>query len=515
MNRNNCPDKNQILDLIDSEINESNAELFDHIKVCYSCRSIYKEKTDSKVKSKISNQYFGKYKVISSIGKGGMGEVFKCYDAVLERHVAIKVIKEELSQNSKFLKKFNTEAKLLAQLNHTNVIQIFDNDTQGGKAYLVMEYVDGSPLSTLSFDKDEDFSQRIHIFKQILNGIKAAHKIDIVHRDIKPANIMVNNNNEAKVLDFGISRSINSDQTQTYEGSVIGTVAYMSPEIAKGEQASIQSDIYALGIVLYKLLTDKVPFNSDTPLQTIELIKSNNVVIPKNLKSDIPKYLRNIILRMCERSINKRYSSINEVLLDFMEEPKNDKKTKISNIKSIKTTILDHGVDKNNIQHVINQAAMYQEEMNQNLSETEIVDIADEMKISKEAVLKAINKNKPNSHKGEALKVDLVYAIIFTIITCGIYNLYWNYKQMKTCNFLLGRNEFSWAVWFFGSLLSCGLYHIYYQYQMGSAIMEIQEDKSKTVFEHLNIIGLFATICGGSIVVDIIHQLEINKILED
>jgi serine/threonine protein kinase len=517
MNKNNCPSQAQIINLINSKKNDSNADLFDHIKSCSSCRQIYKEKTDLIKEKIISNQTFGKYKVIASIGKGGMGEVFKCYDPSLDRHVAIKVIKEEFSSNPKFMKKFITEAKLLAQLNHSNVIQIYDNDIQDNKAYLVMEYVDGDSLSNISFNNDVDFSQRIHLFKQILNGIKAAHKLDIVHRDIKPSNIMITNNNESKVLDFGISRSINNDQTQTYEGALIGTVAYMSPEIAKGEQASIQSDIYALGIVLYKLLTNSVPFESDTPLQTIELIKSSNVTIPPNLESNIPAYLKNIILKMCERDMNKRYITINEVLIDFLNENTINRNAQISNIKSIQSTITDHGIDENNIQDVINQAAQIQEEINQNLSETAIIDIADEMQISKEAVLKAIHKNKSFTNQGnnELLKIDLIYAIIFTILTCGLYNLYWNYKQMETCNILLGRKDFSWAIWFFGTLLSCGLYHIYYQFQMGAAIMEIQEKRKKNVFEYLSFISLIVTLFGGSVVIDIIHQLEINKILED
>lgn len=213
------------------------------------------------------NKIFGgRYEVLEQIGAGGMAIVYKAKDALLNRVVTIKVLREQFIADDDFIRRFRREAQSAASLSHPNIVSIYDVGKDGDTEYIVMEFVEGrnlkeiirefAPLST---------DQAINLARQITSAIQNAHEHHIIHRDIKPHNILVTSDGIAKVTDFGIARAVSS-ATVTHTGDIIGSVHYLSPEQAKGLQSNEQSDIYSLGIVLYELLTGRVPYDGETPI---------------------------------------------------------------------------------------------------------------------------------------------------------------------------------------------------------------------------------------------------------
>src|SRR5215212_10051722 len=206
----------------------------------------------------------GSYKITEKIGEGGMGAVFKGVDMMLEREVAIKMLRPELASQPQVVERFRAEAVTLAKLNHPNVATLHSFFRQGEDFFMVMEFVRGQALDTVIHRTGAmDCDRAVSLFCQALEGIGRAHKLGIIHRDIKPANIMLTEEGSVKVMDFGIARVLGTSR-MTKQGNIVGTIEYMSPEQVRGLESDARSDVYSLGIVLYEMLTGRVPFNCDS-----------------------------------------------------------------------------------------------------------------------------------------------------------------------------------------------------------------------------------------------------------
>ncbi|MCO5385478.1 Stk1 family PASTA domain-containing Ser/Thr kinase [Desulfosporosinus sp.] len=265
----------------------------------------------------MSKIFGGRYEVLDRIGAGGMAIVYKAKDLLLNRVVTIKVLREQFVTDEDFIRRFRREAQSAASLSHPNIVSIYDVGKDGDTEYIVMEYVEGrnlkeiireyAPLST---------EQSINLARQITGAIRNAHENHIIHRDIKPHNILVTADGHAKVTDFGIARAVSS-ATVTHTGDIVGSVHYLSPEQAKGIQSNEQSDIYSLGIVLYELLTGKVPYDGETPIAIALKHLQQEPVPPSKLNPRIAKELEGVIMRAIAKSPEQRYVSAKELLEDL------------------------------------------------------------------------------------------------------------------------------------------------------------------------------------------------------
>lgn len=251
-----------------------------------------------------------RYEIIRSIGEGGMANVYLAYDVILDRKVAVKVLRGDLAEDEKFVRRFQREAIAASSLNHPNIVEVYDVGEDDGKYYIVMEYVDGKTLKSLIKKRGAlTLPEVVDIMLQLTSAIAHAHESYIIHRDIKPQNVIILEDGRVKVMDFGIAAQLNSnDLTQT--NSVMGTVYYLPPEQANGSAATIKSDIYSLGILMYELVTGRVPFKGDSPVEVA--IKQMKEKIPSIVEQDpdMPQSIENIILRACAKNPKNRYDSV-------------------------------------------------------------------------------------------------------------------------------------------------------------------------------------------------------------
>ena len=254
----------------------------------------------------------GNYKIIEKIGEGGMGAVFKGVDLMLEREVAIKMLRPELSRQPAVVERFRTEAVTLAKLNHPNVATLHSFFRQGEDFFMVMEFVRGQTLDEVIRAQGAMHCNRaIELFCMALEGIDHAHKMGIVHRDIKPANMMLTDTGSIKVMDFGIARVLGTDR-MTKAGHLIGTVEYMSPEQVRGEETDARSDIYSLGILLYEMLTGRVPFTSTSEYELMRCQIEDAPAPPRTHAPHIPLSVEQAIMRSLAKKREARYQSAGE-----------------------------------------------------------------------------------------------------------------------------------------------------------------------------------------------------------
>ncbi len=256
-----------------------------------------------------------RYEILAKAGAGGMSDVYKAKDHVLGRFVAIKVLKQEFAEDVSFVTKFRTEAQSAAGLEHPNIVNIYDVGSEDGFHYIVMEYVEGITLKTYIEKKQQlSYKEAISIAIQVGRGIEAAHNKNIVHRDIKPQNIMISTEGKVKVTDFGIARAATSN---TIHSDVMGSVHYSSPEQARNGFVDGKSDIYSLGIVMYEMVTGRVPFDGDTTVAIAIQHLQEEMESPRNFVPDLPVSLEKIILKCTQKSADRRYASMGELLEDL------------------------------------------------------------------------------------------------------------------------------------------------------------------------------------------------------
>jgi serine/threonine protein kinase len=254
----------------------------------------------------------GGYRIDEKLGEGGMGTVYRATELNLERTVAIKVLNSDLAQKPAILERFRVEAKAQANLNHPNVATLYAFLTEQGNAMMVMEFVAGENFQQLVNRRGPlPAPEAAPLFKQALAGIGAAHEMGIVHRDIKPANIMLNQRGVVKVMDFGIAKVV-GDRGLTRTGVQLGTVYYMSPEQVKGQNADARSDIYALGVTLYELLTAHVPFNAASEYDVLTDHVHTAPPLPSTHNAHIPKGVENIVLKALEKKPEDRFQTVQE-----------------------------------------------------------------------------------------------------------------------------------------------------------------------------------------------------------
>ena len=271
-----------------------------------------------------------RYEIVKSIGEGGMANVYLAKDIILNRNVAVKVLRGDLSSDDKFIRRFQREALSVSNLSHPNIVEVYDVGEEDNQHYIVMEYIDGKTLKQLLKKRTSlTLSEVIDIMTQLTDGISHAHESYIIHRDIKPQNIMIQDDGKIKITDFGIAMALNATQlTQT--NSVMGSVHYLPPEQASGKNATVKSDIYSLGILMYELLTGTVPFKGDNAVEIA--LKHMKDKIPSIRKQDpsIPQSVENIIIKSTAKNPRNRYDSAKEMYEDLLhcleEAHSNDKK---------------------------------------------------------------------------------------------------------------------------------------------------------------------------------------------
>lgn len=258
-----------------------------------------------------------RYQVVKAIGEGGMANVYLAYDMILDRKVAVKVLRGDLSNDEKFLRRFQREALSASSLSHPNIVEVYDVGEDNGQYYIVMEYIEGSHLKQLIKKRGQlTISEVIDIMLQISEGMAHAHDSYIIHRDIKPQNIMILENGVVKITDFGIAMALNSTQlTQT--NSVMGSVHYLPPEQANGRGSTIKSDIYSMGILMYELLTAKLPYRGDNAVEiALKHLKEPLPSIREELPN-IPQSIENIILKSTAKNPDNRYNDAREMYEDL------------------------------------------------------------------------------------------------------------------------------------------------------------------------------------------------------
>ena len=258
-----------------------------------------------------------RYKIIKSIGEGGMANVYLAWDTILEREVAVKILRGDLSEDEKFVRRFEREANSASSLRHPNIVEMYDVGEDNGKYFIVMEYVEGQTLKSLIKRRGSlTLPEVLDIMTQLTSGIAHAHQNGIIHRDIKPQNVLILDDGLIKIADFGIAHALNSEElTQT--NSVMGSVHYLPPEQANGEQSTFKSDIYSLGILMFELLTGHVPFKGENAVEIA--IKQMKDPIPsiRDIKTDIPQSVENIILKSTAKNPKNRYDKVDDMKYDL------------------------------------------------------------------------------------------------------------------------------------------------------------------------------------------------------
>ncbi|MEW6127272.1 MAG: serine/threonine-protein kinase [Acidobacteriota bacterium] len=257
----------------------------------------------------------GNYKITAKIGEGGMGAVFRGLDEMLERDVAIKMLRPDLTRESEIVERFRSEAITLAKLNHPNIATLHSFFRQGDDFFMVMEYVRGETLDSI-IRRSGPFpvERAVQLFGLALEGIGHAHTMGIIHRDIKPANLMVNEKGSVKVMDFGIARMLGSTR-MTRQGTIIGTVEYMAPEQIQGKDSDARTDIYSLGILLYEMLTGRVPFKNDSEYGLMMMQINDSPPPPRTLAPHIPLHIEQAIMRALAKRPEARFQSVGEFRL--------------------------------------------------------------------------------------------------------------------------------------------------------------------------------------------------------
>lgn len=265
-----------------------------------------------------------RYELIEKVGNGGMATVYKATDLSLKRNVAVKILRDEFTTDEEFIKRFETEAQSAGRLTHPNIVSIYDVGIDDGIYYIVMELIQGKTLKEIIVEERGPLPWKwsVNVAIQIASALETAHKNNIIHRDIKPHNIIITEDGIAKVTDFGIAKAV-SNSTMTAFGTTIGSVHYFSPEHARGGYTDAKSDLYSLGVVLYEMVTGKVPFDADTPVSVALKHMQEEAIAPIELNTNLPEALNKIIIKSLKKDPMLRYQTSTELLQDLRMALKN------------------------------------------------------------------------------------------------------------------------------------------------------------------------------------------------
>lgn len=269
-----------------------------------------------------------RYEMVEKIGNGGMATVYKAIDKVLKRNVAVKILRDEFTTDEEFIKRFEVEAQSAARLTHPNIVSIYDVGVEGNLYYIVMELIQGKTLKEIIIEERGPLPWKwsVNVAIQIASALEVAHRNNIIHRDIKPHNIIITEDGIAKVTDFGIAKAV-SNSTITAFGTTIGSVHYFSPEHARGGFTDAKSDLYSLGVVMYEMMTGKVPFDADTPVSVALKHMQEEPEEPIEVNPNIPTAVNKIIMKAMQKDTTLRYQSATEMLVDLrkaLKDPDGD-----------------------------------------------------------------------------------------------------------------------------------------------------------------------------------------------
>ncbi|HHX14383.1 MAG TPA: Stk1 family PASTA domain-containing Ser/Thr kinase [Clostridiales bacterium] len=257
----------------------------------------------------------GRYELVEKIGDGGMAVVYKARCRLLNRHVAVKILKPEFTRDAKFIENFRKESQAAASLTHPNIVNVYDVGREGGINYIVMELIEGQPLSEIIRERAPlSVDETVTITKQIASALSFAHKNHIIHRDVKPHNIMITEDGIAKITDFGIAKAMNAETIDDQTGSIMGSVHYFSPEQARGGYVDEKSDLYSLGIVMYEMMTGEVPFDGENPVAVAMKHINEPIEPPSKLVPGIPPDVEAIVMKATDKYQVNRYKSADEML---------------------------------------------------------------------------------------------------------------------------------------------------------------------------------------------------------
>ena len=265
-----------------------------------------------------------RYEIIEKVGNGGMATVYKATDKVLKRYVAVKILRDEFTTDEEFIKRFEVEAQSVARLTHPNIVSIYDVGVDGNLYYIVMELIQGKTLKEIILEEKRTITLKwsVNVAIQIASALEMAHKNNIIHRDIKPHNIIITEDGVAKVTDFGIAKAV-SNSTITAFGTTIGSVHYFSPEHARGGFTDAKSDLYSLGVVMYEMVTGRVPFDADTPVSVALKHMQEQPEEPIEVNPNVPIAINKIIMRALQKDTTLRYQTATEMLTDLRKALKN------------------------------------------------------------------------------------------------------------------------------------------------------------------------------------------------
>ena len=295
-----------------------------------------------------------RYEIIEKIGNGGMATVYKATDKVLKRNVAVKILRDEFTTDDEFIKRFEVEAQSAARLTHPNIVSIYDVGVDGNLYYIVMELIQGKTLKEIIVKEKGPLPWKwsINVSIQIASALEMAHRNNIIHRDIKPHNIIITEDGVAKVTDFGIAKAV-SNSTITAFGTTIGSVHYFSPEHARGGFTDTKSDLYSLGVVMYEMVTGRVPFDADTPVSVALKHMQEEPVEPIELNPNLPIAVNKIIMRALQKDTTLRYQTASEMLVDLkksLKDPEGDFVEELEYDPTAKTQVIDTNAYRDNKQ---------------------------------------------------------------------------------------------------------------------------------------------------------------------
>ncbi len=300
--------------------------------------------------SMIGKIFADRYKLIKILGTGGMADVYLGEDIMLNKLIAIKILKKELINNRESVRYFKNEAEVISHLSHPNIVEVYDVGMSEGNPYIVMEYVEGKTLKDIIREKaplSATFS--IYVMEGVLSALIHSHKKGVIHRDIKPHNIMINKSGEVKVMDFGIARITDQGTTMTITNDIVGSVHYLSPEQASGGEITELSDVYSSGIVFYEMLTGRLPYEGQNPVSVAVNHIQGGLIPPKDLIEDIPQEVENIVLKATMRDTKKRFKSALEMNIYIEKTRLLMEAGKINQVKRITLEEVNNNFDKKNL----------------------------------------------------------------------------------------------------------------------------------------------------------------------